>query len=67
MKDFPCQGISIYKWERCNLTLKGSPIINVGVRQWTYGLARSKYVRPSKLVRTLICGQPPPDNPIKLI
>ena len=51
MKDFPCQAISIYKWERCNLTLKGSPIINVGVRQWTYGLARSKYVRPSKYVR----------------
>ena len=51
MKDFPCQAISIYKWERCNLTLKGSPIINVGVRRWTYGLARSKYVRPSKYVR----------------
>ena len=51
MKEFPCQAISIYKWERCNLTLKESPIINVGVRQWTYGLARSKYVRPSKYVR----------------
>ena len=54
MKDFPCQAISIYKWERCNLTLKGSPIINVGVRQWTYvryDLARSKYVRHSKYVR----------------
>ena len=51
MKDFPCQAISIYKWERCNLTLKSDPIINVGVRQWKYGRPRSKYVRPSKYVR----------------
>ena len=34
MKDSPYQAIFIYKWERCHLTLKGSPIINVGVRQW---------------------------------